>query len=71
MSEFDKFELEMAPCYRNIASKPFELLGSFKAYMPIWRRKSETTCRMIYEETLRIIINKLSAAKSNIGVIKI
>lgn len=46
-SEFDKFEsIKMAPCYRNIASKPFELLGSFNAYMPIWRRKSETSCRM-------------------------
>ena len=54
MSEFDKFELEMAPCYRNIASKPFELLESFNAHKPIWRRKSETSYGMIYEETLRV-----------------
>lgn len=64
-SEFDKFESieEMAPCYRNIASKPLELLEHPKVYMPIWRRKSETSYRMIYGEILRIIYNGQSAAK--------
>ena len=55
-SEFDKFESieEMAPCYRNIASKPLELLGNPNAHLPIWRRKSETSYRMVYGEILRI-----------------
>ena len=57
-SEFDKFELEMAPCYRNIASKPLELLGRSNIYMPIWRRKSETSYRLIYGEILRIDNNE-------------
>lgn len=55
-SEFDKFESieEMAPCYRNIASKPLELLEHPKVYMPLWRRKSETKYRMTYGEILRV-----------------
>lgn len=55
-SEFDKFEsIEgMAPCYRNIASKPLELLEHPKVYMPIWRRKSETSYRMTHGEILKV-----------------
>ena len=54
-SEFDKFESrEKASCYRNIASKPLELLGNPNAHLPIRRRKSETSNGMTYEETLRV-----------------
>ena len=53
----------MAPCYRNIASKPLELLEHPNAYMPIWRRKSETSRRMDHVERLKSVNNGQSAAE--------
>lgn len=65
-SEFDKFESRTAPYYRNIVSKPFELLGNLKAFLPyIRRRKSETRRKMVYGEILNTIYNRQSAAKHN------
>ena len=50
----------------------FELLGSAKALLPIWSRKTETSREMLYGEikalykVLSSINNVQSAAKTNI-----
>ena len=38
------------------------LLGQAKAQMPIWRRKSETSSEMEYDESLSSVNNVRSAA---------